>query len=230
MTPPTFTPAMISALLPELLLLALAGLVLLVDLFLRPWRSPRRSPGPRPSTGPGGPPAVLPADVDGVGDGGEYFFLVIGATLGLCLMAAAADLILLYLAIETASISLYVLAGYLKRDDRSTESGLKYFLFGALTSAVMLYGFSLLFGAPGQRNLYLLADQVRQGGVSVLFVGGAAILVFVGFAFKISAVPFHFWTPDVYEGAPRPATAFISTASKVAGFAVLLRFLLAFAA
>jgi len=284
MTPPTFTPAMISALLPELLLLVLAGLVLLVDLFLRPWRSPPRAPGPRSSTGRGGQrglgyltavgltailvlvliygrpgdpllvfggmmrfdpasfafavvflfaaavTALLSVDVDGVGDRGEYYFLVIVATLGLCLMAAAADLILLYLAIETASISLYVLAGYLKRDDRSTESGLKYFLFGALTSAVMLFGFSLLFGATGQTNLYLLADQVRQGGVSVLFVGGAAILVFVGFAFKISAVPFHFWTPDVYEGAPTPATAYISTASKVAGFAVLLRFLLAFGA
>ncbi len=92
----------------------------------------------------------------------------------------------------------------------------------------MLYGFSLLFGFTGQTNLYLLADQVRQGGVSALFVGGAAMLVLVGFGFKIAAVPFHFWTPDVYEGAPTPITAFISTASKAAGFAVLLRFLLAF--
>ncbi|HMK08128.1 MAG TPA: NADH-quinone oxidoreductase subunit N [Anaerolineales bacterium] len=173
--------------------------------------------------------ALLSVDVEGVGDRGEYYFLLLVATIGLCLMAAAADLILLYLAIETASIALYVLAGFLKRDDKSTESGLKYFLFGALTSAVMLYGFSLLFGATGQTNLYLLADQVRRGSASLLFVGGAAVLVFVGFAFKISAVPFHFWTPDVYEGAPTPATGFISTASKVAGFAVLLRFLLAFA-
>ena len=274
---------MVLSLLPALSLLVLAGLILLVDLFMRPWRSPRRFAGPRPSTEPGGRrglgtltavgllvilvmvlvygrpgapllvfggmmrfdtasfafavvflfaaavTALLSVDVDGVGDRGEYYFLIVVATLGLCLMAAASDLILLYLAIETASISLYVLAGYLKRDDKSTESGLKYFLFGALTSAVMLYGFSLLFGATGQTNLYLLADQVRRGGAPVLFVGGAAILVFVGFAFKISAVPFHFWTPDEYEGAPTPATAYISTASKVAGFAVLLRFLLAFA-
>jgi NADH-quinone oxidoreductase subunit N len=173
--------------------------------------------------------ALLSVDVDGVGDRGEYYFILIVATLGLCLMAAAADLILLYLAIETASISLYILAGFLKRDDKSTESGLKYFLFGALTSAVMLYGFSLLFGATGHTNLYLLADVARSGGVSPLFIGGAAVLVLVGFGFKIAAVPFHFWTPDVYEGAPTPATAYISTASKVAGFAVLLRFLLAFA-
>ena len=277
MTLPTFSPSMLAALLPEVSLLVLAGIVLIVDLVTRP----RRTPGPRrrglgylTAIGlaailvlvliygrPGEPTlvfggmlrfdpasfafavlflfaaamtALLSVDVDGVGDRGEYYFLVIVATIGLCLMAAAAYLIMLYLAIETASISLYVLAGYLKRDDKSTESGLKYFLFGALTSAVMLYGFSLLFGATGQTNLYLLADRVRQGGVSIAngrlaFVGGAAILVFVGFAFKISAVPFHFWTPDVYEGAPTPATAFISTASKVAGFAVLLRFLLAFA-
>jgi NADH-quinone oxidoreductase subunit N len=121
-----------------------------------------------------------------------------------------------------------VLAGYLRRDDKSTESGLKYFLFGAMTSAVMLYGFSLLYGVSGQTNLYLLADQVAAGAVSPWFLGGTAVLVLVGFAFKIAAVPFHFWTPDVYEGAPTPATAYISTASKVAGFAVLLRFLLAF--
>jgi NADH-quinone oxidoreductase subunit N len=143
-------------------------------------------------------------------------------------MAAAADLIMLYLAIETASISLYVLAGYLKSNDKSTESGLKYFLFGALTSAVMLYGFSLLYGASGQTNIYLLAEQVKAGGLSPWFLGGTVVLVLVGFGFKIAVVPFHFWTPDVYEGAPTPATAYISTASKVAGFAVLLRFLLAF--
>src|SRR3990172_12090716 len=197
MNPPPFTPSMITALLPELSLLVLAGLVLVADLFLRPRRAPgqrHRGLGYLTAVGlttilvlvliygrPGDPllvfggmmrfdpasfafavvflfaaavTALLSVDVDGVGDRGEYYFLVIVATLGLCLMAAAADLILLYLAIETASISLYVLAGYLKRDDKSTESGLKYFLFGALTSAVMLYGFSLLFGATGQTNLY----------------------------------------------------------------------------
>ena len=172
--------------------------------------------------------ALLSVDVRDVGDRGEYYILLLVATMGLVLMAAAADLIMLYLAIETASIALYVLAGYLRRDDKSTESGLKYFLFGAMTSGVMLYGFSLLYGATGQTNLYLLAEMVGRGSASPLFVGGAAVLVLVGFGFKIAVVPFHFWTPDVYEGAPTSATAFISTASKAAGFAVLLRFVLAF--
>jgi NADH-quinone oxidoreductase subunit N len=98
-----------------------------------------------------------------------------------------------------------------------------------MTSAVMLYGFSLLYGATGETNLYRLAAAAPSSGLSPLFLGGVVVLVLVGFGFKIAAVPFHFWTPDVYEGAPTPATAFISTASKAAGFAVLLRFLFAFA-
>jgi NADH-quinone oxidoreductase subunit N len=97
-----------------------------------------------------------------------------------------------------------------------------------MTSAVMLYGFSLLYGATGQTNLYLLAEVIRGGQVSPLFLGGVAVLILAGFGFKIAAVPFHFWTPDVYEGAPTPITAYISTASKAAGFAVLVRFVLAF--
>ncbi len=97
-----------------------------------------------------------------------------------------------------------------------------------MTSAVMLYGFSLLYGATGETNLYRLADVAADSGLSSGFLAGVVVLVLVGFGFKISAVPFHFWTPDVYEGAPTPATAFISTASKAAGFAVLLRFLFAF--
>jgi NADH-quinone oxidoreductase subunit N len=134
---------------------------------------------------------------------------------------------MLYLAIETTSIPLYVLAGFLKQDDRSTESGLKYFLFGALTSTVMLYGFSLLFGLAGTTNLYALADAFGAGAVSAWVLAGTLILVLVGFGFKVSMVPFHFWSPDVYEGAPTPITAFVSTASKAAGFAVLVRVLIA---
>jgi NADH-quinone oxidoreductase subunit N len=143
------------------------------------------------------------------------------------LMAGAADLIMLTLAIETTSVPLYVLAGFLKRDDRSTEAGLKYFLFGALTSAVMLYGFSLLYGFAGETNLYRLAAAFREGALPAGALAGAGLLVLAGLGFKIAAVPFHFWTPDVYEGAPTPITAFISTASKAAGFAVLVRFALA---
>jgi NADH-quinone oxidoreductase subunit N len=169
---------------------------------------------------------LLSIGLPGVGDQGEYYALIVVSTLGMNLMAASADLIMLYLSVESTSIPLYVLAGFLKRDDRSTESGLKYFLFGALTSTVMLYGFSLLYGFSGETNLYRLADALQAGGISPWVIAGVAVLSLVGFSFKIAAVPFHFWTPDVYEGAPTPITAFISTASKAAGFAVLVRVML----
>ena len=171
--------------------------------------------------------ALLSIDVEGVEDRGEYFALLVVATLGMSLMAASADMIMLFLAIELTSIPLYILAGFMKGDDKSTEAGLKYFLFGALTSAVMLYGFSLLYGFSGDTNIYRLSEAMHAGAVSPWMIGGMAVLVLVGFSFKISAVPFHFWAPDVYEGAPTPITSFISTASKAAGFAVLLRFMLA---
>jgi NADH-quinone oxidoreductase subunit N len=171
--------------------------------------------------------ALLSTGVQGIRQRGEFYALLVIATLGMNLMAAASDLVMLYLAIETTSIPLYVLAGFLKQDNKSTESGLKYFLFGALTSTVMLYGFSLLYGLAGATNLYGLAEQFRAGAVSAWVLAGTVILVLVGFGFKISMVPFHFWSPDVYEGAPTPITAFVSTASKAAGFAVLVRVLLA---
>jgi len=171
--------------------------------------------------------ALLSIDVEGVEDRGEYYALIVVATLGMSLMASSADMIMLFLAIETTSIPLYILAGFMKGDDKSTEAGLKYFLFGALTSAVMLYGFSLLYGFSGDTNIYRLSEALRAGAISPWMIGGMAVLVLVGFSFKISAVPFQFWAPDVYEGAPTPITAFISTASKAAGFTVLLRFMLA---
>ncbi|HEY9076819.1 MAG TPA: NADH-quinone oxidoreductase subunit N [Anaerolineaceae bacterium] len=158
---------------------------------------------------------------------GEFFGLLITATLGMCLMAASADLVMLYLAIETTSIPLYILAGYLIRDQKSTESGLKYFLYGAVTSTVMLYGFSLLFGFAGTTQIYAIANQIKSGSLPVYLPIMAALLIVVGFGFKVSAVPFHFWAPDVYEGAPTPVTGFLSTASKAAGFSVLIRFFLA---
>jgi len=170
---------------------------------------------------------LLSLDLHGLGDRGEYYGLILVSALGMCLMASAADIVMLYLSIETTSIPLYVLAGFFKRDDKSTESGLKYFLFGALTSTVMLYGFSLLYGLTGQTNLYRLAESMGGSGLSQGAAAAAAVLVLVGFGFKVAAVPFHFWTPDVYEGAPTPITALISTASKAAGFAVLTRVMLA---
>ena len=154
---------------------------------------------------------------------GDYYAIMLGAVIGMCFMASASDLIMLYLAIETTGIAGYLLAGYVRTDDRSAEAGLKYFLFGAATSAVMLYGFSLLYGFTGETNLGAIAPILASGNVSISAICAIVVLILVGVGFKIAMVPFHFWAPDVYEGAPSPVTGFISTASKTAGFAVLLR-------
>jgi NADH-quinone oxidoreductase subunit N len=130
---------------------------------------------------------------------------------------------MLYLSIETTSIPLYILAGFMTRDEKSVESGFKYLLFGAATSTVMLYGFSLLYGFAGTTNLYNLSLVFYDMEFPKLAVLASMLLVMVGFGFKVSIVPFHFWAPDVYEGAPTPVAGFLSTASKAAGFAVLLR-------
>jgi len=161
----------------------------------------------------------------------EFFSLLITATIGFSLMAASADLIMLFVALETASISLYVLAAFSLRSNRSTEAGMKYFVYGAFASAVMLYGMSLLYGLFGGTNIYALGNALSNlvqssGPIPPSFNGVfllAAVMVVFGFGFKISAVPFHFWTPDVYEGAPSAVVAFLSTASKAAGFAIFIR-------
>lgn len=171
--------------------------------------------------------ALFASDLPKIGKRGEFYLLMLASTLGMIMMASAADLIMLYLAIETTSIPLYVMAGFLTTDDKSTESGFKYLLFGALTSAIMLYGFSLLYGFTGTTDIYQLAAHAQSGSVSNLLLFGSLALVLVGFGFKISAVPFHFWAPDVYEGSPTPVAGFLSTASKAAGFAVLARVLFA---
>ncbi len=162
-----------------------------------------------------------------IGKMGEFYLLVLASTLGMCFMASASDLIMVYLAIETTSIPLYILAGFFKQDDKSSEAGFKYLIFGAMTSAILLYGFSLIFGFSSTTNLYTIAQGFLDGKISVALVVGIMALVFVGFGFKISAFPLHFWAPDVYEGAPTPVAGFLSTASKAAGFAVLLRFIMA---
>lgn len=166
----------------------------------------------------------------------EYFALLITATIGFSLMAASADLIMLYMGLEMASISSYVLAGFHKADDRSAEAGMKYFVYGAFATAVMLFGMSLIYGFFGSTNIYVLGLTVQnptlEGAVTnaglsfqdltaVMLV--AVVMIVVGFGFKIAAVPFHWWAPDTYEGAPTAFTAFVSTASKAAGFAIFLR-------
>jgi len=159
-------------------------------------------------------------DTDHLNRRAEAYLLLIAATLGMCLMASSADLVMLYLAIETTSIPIYLLAGFLKEDDKSTEAGFKYMLFGALTSAVLLYGFSLIYGFTGKTGLYDLSTNFSTFNVVAV---GIIFLVLAGLAFKVSLFPFHFWAPDVYEGAPTPVAGFLSTASKAAGFAVLIR-------
>lgn len=175
----------------------------------------------------GGLSCLISMGVFGVRARGDYFAVLIVAVIGASLMSAAADLIMVFLALEMTSITLYMLAGYLREDERSTEAGLKYFLFGAFISAINLYGLSLLYGLTGQTNIHLLGRELATGGLNNPPVVLALALVAAGIGFKISAVPFHFWTPDVYEGAPTPITALLSTASKAAGFALAVRFLLA---
>jgi proton-translocating NADH-quinone oxidoreductase chain N len=157
---------------------------------------------------------------------GELYILMTFTALGLSLMAASADLILLALSIEFVSLGSYVMAGYFKTDRKSNEAGIKYFLFGAAATAMMLYGFSILYGLTGQTNLYAIADRLRAGGVPQPALLLALAFSLAGFGFKISMVPFHQWTPDVYEGAPTPVAAYLSVGSKAAGFAALARFLI----
>lgn len=156
---------------------------------------------------------------------GEFFGILILSVLAMCLMAGSNDLIMLYLATEMASFSLYLMAAFMRGDKLSAEAGVKYFIFGAVTSTVMLFGLSLFFGlSGGSTNYQAVANAIRNPDLRVP-VTFASLLVLVGFAFKTSAVPFHFWAPDVYHGAPTPVSGFISTASKAAGFAILIRFL-----
>ncbi|MDH5505717.1 MAG: NADH-quinone oxidoreductase subunit N [Anaerolineae bacterium] len=164
---------------------------------------------------------------ENLGKRGEFYLLLLTSTMGMSLMASSADLIMLFLAIETASIPLYVMAGFITNDDRSAEAGFKYLLFGAMTTAIMLYGFSLLYGFAGTTNIYQLAGSALNGELPMIIVISTLLFVLAGFGFKVSMAPFHFWTPDVYEGAPTPVTGFLSTASKAAGFAIMVRFLLA---
>ena len=175
----------------------------------------------------GGAITVLFAkDDEKLGKRGEFYLLLLVSILGMSLMASAADLTMLYLAIETTSIPLYVLAGFFVNEPKSVEAGIKYMLFGAMSSAVMLFGFTWLFGFSGTTQLYELSARLTEGAIPLAAVGTATVLVLVGFAFKISAAPLHFWAPDIYEGSPTPVAGFLSTASKAAGFAVLMRVML----
>jgi NADH-quinone oxidoreductase subunit N len=158
-------------------------------------------------------------------EGGEYYALVLFATAGMMLLASAADLIVVFLALELMSLSLYVLAGLFKTRLASSEASMKYFLLGAFATSFLLYGIALVYGASGATNFNRIAATMAANPRDPLFVVGIAFIL-VGFGFKVSAAPFHMWAPDVYEGAPTSVTALIATGSKAAAFAALTRVLL----
>src|SRR4051812_24517628 len=150
----------------------------------------------------------------------EYSILVLLSTLGMMVLISAADLIALYLGLELMSLALYVLAASDRDNVRSTEAGLKYFVLGALSSGMLLYGASLIYGFTGTVSFAGIGKVAGEGGIGLIF---GLVFLFVGFCFKISAVPFHMWTPDVYEGAPTPVTAFFASATKAAAIAMFVR-------
>ncbi|MFN3480939.1 MAG: NADH-quinone oxidoreductase subunit N, partial [Thermodesulfovibrionales bacterium] len=155
---------------------------------------------------------------------GEYYSLMLFSTLGMMIMASAGDLIVLYLGLELMALSTYILAGFIRHEKRSNEAALKYFLLGAFASAFLLYGISMTYGLTGTTNLkaianYLITNKVEANPALIL----SMLLLIVAMSFKIAAVPFHMWAPDVYEGAPTPVTAFMSVGPKAAGFAILGR-------
>src|SRR3954465_111937 len=153
---------------------------------------------------------------------GEYYFLILCATLGMMVMASGIDLITAFIGLETMAVSFYILAGFIKPNQRSNEAAVKYFLLGAFSLGILLYGMSLMYGLSGTTNLRQMpsAFATQQYDPRLIL---AVILVVAGMGFKIAAVPFHMWAPDVYEGAPTPVTAFLSVGSKAASFAMLLR-------
>jgi NADH-quinone oxidoreductase subunit N len=158
---------------------------------------------------------------------GEFYMLLLGVTLAMLLLAASTDILMLYLSLEMVSICSYILVGYLKNDRQSNEASLKYLLFGAVSSGCMLYGFTILYGLTGTTQLaaireILSAKMAVEGNFALPLI--AITMTLAGFGFKTAAVPFHFWCPDVYSGAPTPVTAFLSVAPKAAGFAILIRF------
>ena len=159
---------------------------------------------------------------------GELYSLILFSVVGMMLMASGTDLMTIFLGLEVMSVSLYVLAGFNRTNKKSNEAGLKYFLLGAFSTGFMLYGMALIYGATGTTRLYKIAAVVGQmtlPSANIMLVAGM-LLMMTGFAFKIAAAPFHMWTPDVYEGAPTPMTAFMSAGPKAAGFAALLRLFL----
>lgn len=156
---------------------------------------------------------------------GEYYQMILASVLGMMVMASARDLVSMFVALELLSIPAYMMAAWRKRDLRSDEAGLKYYLMGVFASAVMLYGMSVIYGYSGTTLLAEIAPKLGELATSTPLVTLGIVFVLLGFAFKVSAVPFHTWAPDTYEGAPTPVTAFLAVASKAAGFVALMTLL-----
>jgi NADH-quinone oxidoreductase subunit N len=155
---------------------------------------------------------------------GEYLALILLATIGLMLLVSAEDLLMIFISLELASLSLYILTAFNKRNARSSEAALKYFLFGGMSAAFLLFGFSLLYGLSGSTHLPEIAAALKGRGLDPLLLV-AIVTTVIGFGFKVAAVPFHLWAPDAYEGAPTPSAAFIASGSKVASFYILAKIL-----
>ncbi len=156
-------------------------------------------------------------------DHGEYYALILLGAVGMCLMSSAVELVLIFIALEISSISSYILAGFRRHAAESAESSLKYFLLGSFATAFFLYGVALLYGATGSTNVFDIAATLSSAAHIEPLAYVAVALIFTGLGFKVACAPFHIWTPDVYEGAPSPVVAFMSTAPKAAAFAVLIR-------
>jgi len=156
---------------------------------------------------------------------GEYFFLVLLATVGMMFLVSSENLLMIFVALELLSLSLYILTAFNKQNINSAEAALKYFLFGGMCAAFMLFGLSLIYGFSGEINLYRIKDILQKPPLDPLLVV-ALVMVMIGFGFKIAAVPFHLWAPDAYQGAPTPSAAFIASGSKVASFFILAKVLM----
>jgi len=154
---------------------------------------------------------------------GEFYALLLLSTVGMMFMASARDLIVIFLGLEIMSIAVYAMTAMNRRDPKSAEAGLKYFLLGAFSTGFFLYGIALTYGAAGSTNIAAIAAAIGDGSAHTGLLGFGVALLAIGFAFKVSAVPFHMWTPDVYEGAPTPVTAFMSAGVKTAAFVAFLR-------
>jgi NADH-quinone oxidoreductase subunit N len=155
---------------------------------------------------------------------GEFYMLVAGMVFGMLMMVSSSNILLMFLALEITSISSYVLAGFTKKENRSSEGSLKYIIYGAVSSGIMLYGFTLLIGLTSATDIYSINEALMHGTDQTLLLNLSVLMIIVGFGFKLAAVPFHFWAPDVYEGSSFPVAALLAVASKIAAFGMLIRF------